>query len=76
MSDTVLIEISCDLAAFFGTRTEDGRKLVFELGEPTSSALVDFGWFVDDRPVYTPTMTAIDDGMVLVKRREQEAVTS
>ena len=65
---TVLIEITADLLGFFGARTEDGQKLTYELGEPTGSALVNFGSYVDDRPVYTPTVTMTDDGMVLVKR--------
>jgi hypothetical protein len=76
MSDTVLIEVSRDVAAVFGTRTEDGRKLSFDLGQPTGTALVTFPWGVDDRPVYELTVTAIDDGMVLVQRSEDDPTVS
>jgi hypothetical protein len=58
MHDTVLIEITRDLASYFGTRNENGARLTFELGEPTGRAyngqdLVD---------VFSPTITAHDDG--------------
>jgi hypothetical protein len=59
MNDTVLIEISRDLAQTFGTRTENGARLTFELGEPTGNVGREPGIILD---IYTPTITAHDDG--------------
>lgn len=56
---TVLIEISRDLASFFGTRSETGARLTFELGEPTGSVGLEPGLAFD---IYTPTITTHDDG--------------
>lgn len=53
--DTVLIRITLDLPAFFGTRTEEGRALTFALGDPVEATGT-------GEPVYVPTMTATDDG--------------
>jgi hypothetical protein len=58
MGDTVLIEISRDLASFFGTRSENGARLTFELGEPHER---DDG-VGDPIDIYTPTITMHDDG--------------
>jgi secreted protein with Ig-like and vWFA domain len=55
---TRLILASEDLFTMFGTRTEDGRKITAEWGDPTSD-----GW-------YTPIFTATDDGKRLVSEAE------
>ena len=51
---TRLIRASADLSAMFGTRTEDGRRLTAEWGEP-------IGHCPDsDEYIYAPTLTAHD----------------
>ena len=60
MPKTRLIRVSGDLLDLIGTRTEDGRTLTYEWGEPVD-------WVTEDGsrgkrvPVYEPTVTAIDD---------------
>lgn len=49
-----LVRVATEFLTQFGTRTDDGRKLVATWGEP------------DDLGVYEPTFTATDDGMTLV----------
>ena len=49
-----LVRVDTEFLTQFGTRTDDGRKLVATWGEP------------DDLGVYEPTFTATDDGMTLV----------
>lgn len=53
---TVLIRITRDLPSFFGTRSEDGRKLSFDLGEPREHTSK-----LEGEPVYEPVIHAEDD---------------
>jgi hypothetical protein len=55
---TRLILASENLFEQFGTRTDDGRKITAEWGEPTTE-----GW-------YSPTFTVTDDGYLLVSEAE------
>ena len=55
---TRLIIATENLLDLVGTRTEDGRALWFAWGEPD-----EHGW-------YSPTFTAVDDGMRLVPAAE------
>jgi len=55
---TRLILASENLLEQFGTRTEDGRKITAEWGDPNTD-----GW-------YSPTFTVTDDGYLLVSEAE------
>lgn len=49
-----LIRVSADLLDLFGTRTEDGRRMTAEWGDPDADG------------IYEPVFTATDDGMTLI----------
>lgn len=70
---TRLIEVTIELIDTFGGRTLDGRRLSYEWGEPTATIGDERGI---TRDVWTPTITATDDGMVVVERAEVAALTA
>ena len=65
---TRLIRASEDVLATFGTRTDDGRRITAEWGEP-------IGHCSDsDEYIYEPTFTATDDGYSIVSTEELEGL--
>lgn len=69
MSETRLIRASGDLLDFFGTRTEDGRRLTAEWGEPIGHCAE------SDEYIYEPTFTAHEgDSLDAAWRDAEEAL--
>lgn len=62
--NTRLVRVSADLLDALGARTEDGRRLTAEWGDPIGNTAN----LTHDEPIYEPTITATDDGHTVVRK--------